>query len=395
MTGQPHPLNNMITTKIPPTRNSNHSTVPSSSKVSRTTSAGPSNAQAPLVGTADEDHVTPRAMPAPQHPSKSGGEDVLATIKELVKNNGCLPEEAVDDDSGSDSSCVVPQRHTRPFLFTAGNDQLAVSSGLFTCPPETAAKKHPKYPPGHHDHLPAVPETATISQFNGQGHSRNHVPRRTNIKNSKSCQSSSSSDSSQNHHHSSALTSGYKHLTGGHVDNDSKPASDRSPASKTSSRQRNALSASARSSPLRKAQSASDIMLSQETIDAARKARTIDNYHTKTTSFMRPEDFYPLPPQPPADTTGQQLPIYTQGPNPGLPVHTIPRRSQARPRRPVPPPALHARAPKVTARATKVTARAAKATARATKVMARAPKVTGNQNAIITATSAITRSMPH
>lgn len=335
-TGRPCPPCVMDTKKEPTARISNPSTTSSSSKISRSSSSSSPDAQGALV-KANKDHVTPRTTPVPQHPIKvSDGENALAAIQEILKTNGGFPEDAVDDGSCSDSSFVLPHKHS-----------------LVQC-----------------SHLPVVPETKPISHFNSVDHgSRKNAVRQSGLQRQdssgllRSSRSSSSSDSSQSSHRSlTQIFMESNHATDRHVD-DSSAASEGLLASKASSRQGSASSASVGSSPSRKVQSALDITLSQETIDAARRERTIDNYHTKTSSFIRPEDFRALPPQPKGYVPGQQRPRYTTGPPPGLPVHPLLRHGQTQLRRPVTRPVFQARAAEITGNQDAITA--------ATEVMAR------------------------
>lgn len=364
-TGRSSSPRDAVPTNGPPAQKFNVSATLPPSTVSRTTSSSSSDARNALTKTTDTDNVAPRTTWAKHPVQKPDGENALVVIREMLVH-GRLPENAVDDDSGSDNSYVVSPQHNRRFSFATGDDQPTASNGVPIRFQKVTVKKHPKYSQVQGDHLLAVPEAATISHFTGLDHNKNNAMQRTGIQiPNSSLPSSSSSSSSQNSHRSSApISMGYNHTTGWHIGNGNKAASDGSPASKASSRQGSVSSASVGGSPFRKAQSALDITLSQETIDAARKGRTIDNYHTKTASFARPEDFLALPPQTVAYTPGQQRPRYTNGPPPALTVPPLFRRGQTRLRRQTPPPARQARA----------------------------PEITGNEDAITAAISAVTRS---
>lgn len=90
-------------------------------------------AQGVLAARAAQDHVTPHTTPPRTEPVKpSPGANAvqaptkvnaLATIQELMRINGGLPEEAIDDDGSSYSSSFVPPSQVCKFSFDACDDK--------------------------------------------------------------------------------------------------------------------------------------------------------------------------------------------------------------------------------------------------------------------------------
>ncbi|KAJ4424629.1 hypothetical protein N0V82_000761 [Gnomoniopsis sp. IMI 355080] len=89
--------------------------------------------QGVLAARAIQDHVTPHTTPPRPEPIKpsSGANAVpaptkfnaLATIQELMRTNGGLPEEAIEDDDSSYGPSFVPPPQVREFSFDACADK--------------------------------------------------------------------------------------------------------------------------------------------------------------------------------------------------------------------------------------------------------------------------------
>ncbi|CAN8095739.1 unnamed protein product [Discula destructiva] len=130
--GRPRLPNNSGSKTTSPRKS--HSTVSSSA----VPSSGSSSliAQSILAARAEQDHVTPHTTPPRPEPVKpstgahavqarTGGLDALQTIQELMKINGGLPEDAIDDESSYGTS-FVPSRLARA-ASSAHNDGKSVT----------------------------------------------------------------------------------------------------------------------------------------------------------------------------------------------------------------------------------------------------------------------------
>lgn len=104
-----------------------HSTAPSSG-VSSSASSSLITQGVLAAGTHITPHTTP-PHPEPVKPPARTGVNALQTIQELVKINGGLPEDAVDDDSSYGPSLVAPH-HTRAGSFDNGHDKSAAHAAI-------------------------------------------------------------------------------------------------------------------------------------------------------------------------------------------------------------------------------------------------------------------------
>lgn len=314
----------------PLARISNASNSFSSSEFSRSTSSGSSDAQKAVTVTTDKDRVTPQTAPSTEDRAKPPNTNsALATIQEMLRANGGLPEDVVDD-SVSDES--VSPHVTRRFSSVA-DDQKSVSAvQLVTSAPNVVIERSRQLP---QEYIQSSSETSSTSKVdflarrddettripNAQRH---HLDRSLRHEGLPSCASSI-----QNGRSPSALVSPARNHAIGRRTDDGNTASDGSPlvikASRRqgSSRRHGATSSTCGTRPCGKTQSADDVALGQGTIEAARRQRTIANYHTKASSLVRPEDFRALPPEPKPFMPGLWRPIHTTGPPPGLPVHPL------------------------------------------------------------------------
>lgn len=332
-TGRPRPPSDTSSKKTSPPRKSSPPTTSSSSNISRTTSSGSSIAQGELDQAANEAHLTPHTTPSGPKPTKVKiSTNALVSIQELMKANGGLPEDAIDDDSSYAASFVLPQHAKAAISDGVATDLLMVKTNE-EGNMHTSAQRPSQ--------LSVVPEMGSIARFNNGVNENSGTPAANVVKRQDSNESrnSSNSFSSQSSRRSSILLSMGRNLME-EVGSDAEGAQgtsgacDNSPASKASIE-------STRSSPTRKAQSGEQPIPDQATIAAARIERTVSNYATKTRSFLRTEDLRSLPPQYPVYIPGHRLVRYTDGPPPGFSARPVIKPSQRTPGHAKPAPNKH------------------------------------------------------
>lgn len=317
-TGQPCPLNNTASRRASPVRKPQASPTSPSSSVSRSTSTDSSNALGDSVETLAQDKITPRTTPPPQRPKIPSSTNALAAIQKWREANGSLPEDAIGDESDSETSFVQPC-NTRAFYFGIGDDKPATTDGLVTLLPSVADKQH-SHRQAQPSQLSMVPETDIIREIPGNAELGQDGYEKQKWREVSRPVSSPSS--------LIFVSMGYNHATGTHID-DERAARDGSPPKKSPPPRK----------PSRIAQGSSAIVLNQETIDAAHQGMTIANLDTKTRSPVRPEDFRPLPPE-----FSVSRPVHRQPGHGAAPILCLPGRREVQNQRIRPPPAFRARA---------------------------------------------------
>lgn len=265
-----------------PSDNGSKQTSPQKSDSSASSSGVASSASSSLITQgflgmrATQDHVTPHTTPPCPEPAKPytgasavqapTGNNALATIQELMKINGGLPEDAIDDESSYGSSFVGP-RHERSLSLDAGDDKSAVN---YTCPTAIKAKE------GNVDHNgPQRPHPSTLLKpvpgqlgRSDQG-SNNNVPvgfKHQKANESPSSSSSQSSKSSQGSCRSSTLMA----MAHNCIDHAGQPGGPECP----------------RNSPTRKVQSGADPFPDEATKYKYRSERTVLNAHIREVAYL-------------------------------------------------------------------------------------------------------------
>lgn len=230
-------------------------------------------AQGLLAERAAQDHITPHTTPprpepvkpspcanAAQAPTKL---NALATIQELMRANGGLPEDAIDDEDSSYGPSFVPPPQVRRFSSAAQHNKSVVPGTALAA--VTSQERHVIHS-GSSRLDPSTPLSDTTGPADGFGRNDHEVSVSSKKQNSSGTPGSQSSQSSQSSCRSSTLMA-MAHNCIDHVGRVGGPDCPRN-------------------SPMRKVQSGADPFPDDATKYKYRNERTVLNTHIREVAYL-------------------------------------------------------------------------------------------------------------
>lgn len=252
---------------------------PQTSNTSSSSSGAASSASSSLIAQgllaekAAQDHVTPHTTPPRPEPVKPSPNanaaqvptkfNALTTIQELMRANGGLPEDAIDDDNDSYGPSFVPPPQVRRYSFDARDNKSAFHDTTLA---DVTSQEGPFVQSGSPRLDPSTPLRNAPGPLNGIVQSDNEVPVSSKKQNSSETPGSESSKSSQSSCRSSTLMA-MAHNCIDHVGQVGGPGCPRN-------------------SPTRKVQSGADPLPDEATKYKYRSVRTVLNTHIREVAYL-------------------------------------------------------------------------------------------------------------
>lgn len=252
---------------------------PQTSNTSSSSSGAASSASSSLIAhgilaeRAAHDHGTPHTTPPRPEPVKpSPGANAtqaptklnaLATIQELMKANGGLPEDAIDDEDSSYGPSFVPPPQVRKYSFDARDNKSAFDDTTLA---DVTSQEGPVVHNGSPRLDPSTPLRNAPGPVDGTGQSDNKVHFSSKKQNSNETLGSASSKSSQSSCRSSTLMA----MAHNCIDHVGQVGGSDCP----------------RNSPMRKVQSGADPFPDEATKYKYRSERTVLNTHIREVAYL-------------------------------------------------------------------------------------------------------------